>query len=77
MGFLRKSHATGDVLIAEGDVALHLLPELPYAPHQKAWLAPSRWIGFFCPKLEGFGIGHHLFLLQFSDVLAGELGVGQ
>ena len=77
MGFLRKSKATEDVLIIEGDIALHLLPELPYAPQQKVWLAPSRQIGFFCPKLEGFGIGHCLLPLQFSDVPAGKLGVGQ
>ena len=74
-GFLQKSYATEYVLISEGDVALHLLPELHYAPHQKVWLALSRQIGLFSPKLEGFGIGHHLLLLQFPDVLAGKFGV--
>ena len=44
--FLWKSHDIEDVLISEGDVTFHLLPELHYAPCQKAWLALSRQIGF-------------------------------
>ena len=61
-GLLQKSHATEDILIS-GEITFHLLPELHYAPCQKMWLALSRQIGFFHPKLEGFGIGHHLLLL--------------
>ena len=38
-------------------------------------MLPAKRHGWPCPKLEGFGIGHHLLLLQFPDVLAGKLGV--
>ena len=76
-GFLWKSHASEGILISEGDIMFHLLPELHYAPCQKGWLTLSRWIGFFHPKLEGFGKGHHLLLLQFSDIPAREFGVRQ
>ena len=69
-GFLQESNATEDVLISKGNITFHILPELHYISHQKAWLALSRQIGFFHPKLEGFGIGHHLLLLQLPDVLA-------
>ena len=69
-----KSHTSEDVLISEGDITFHLFSELHYAPCQKAWLALSRQIGFFHPKLEGFGIGHCLLPPQFSDVPAGEFG---
>ena len=74
-GFLWESHTTEDILFREGDLTPHLPPELHYTPCQKAWLALSRQIGFFCPKLEGLGIGHHLLLLHFSDVSAGKLTV--
>ena len=71
-----ESHTTEDIFVSEKDIIYHL-PEFHYAPCQKAWLALSRWIVFFCPKLEGFGIGHSLLPLQFPDVLAGEFGVRQ
>ena len=66
-----------DVLIREGDITFHLLPELHYAPCQKAWLALSRQIGFFHTKLEGLDIHHHLLPLQFPDVLADKFRVRQ
>ena len=74
-GSLQEGHTTEDVLISEIDITFYLLPELHYAPCQKAWLALSRQIGFFCPKLEGLSIGHWFFSLQFLYVLTGEFGV--
>ena len=74
--FLQKSYATEYILIREGNVALHLLPELHYTPRQKAWLTFGRQISLLCPKLKSFGIGHCLLLLQFLDIPAGKFRVG-
>ena len=52
--FLWKSHTTEYILVREGDVALHLLPELHNAPNQKAWLAFSRQVGLLHPELQDF-----------------------
>ena len=73
--FLWKSYATEYILIREGDIALHLFPELHYAPHQKAWLTFGRQVGLLCPELKSFGVGHCLLPLEFLDVLGGEFGV--
>ena len=56
-------HAAEDGFVREGDVMFHFLPQFHDTPCQKAWLALSRQIGFFCPKLEGLGIGHCLLQL--------------
>ena len=73
--FLQKSYATEYILI-RGDMVPHLLPELHYAPHQKAWLAFGRQISLLHPELKSFGVGHCLLLLEFPDVPAGEFRVG-
>ena len=76
-GFLQKSYATECTLIREGDIALHLLPQLHYPPCKKAWFFSGRWVGLLCPELKSLGIGHHLILLEFLDILAGKARVGQ
>ena len=44
-GFLWKSYSIEYILIRE-DVTLHLLPELYYAPHQKAWFTSTGGLAF-------------------------------
>ena len=70
-------YTTQDSIIKEVDVQLHHFPQLEDAPHQKAWLAQHRWVGFLCPILESLHIGHSLLQLSLSDIPAGELGIWQ
>ena len=67
-GVLWKSYTTEYILIREGDVVLHLLPELHYTPCQKAWFTSSRWVSLLHSELKSLGIGHHLLLLEFLDI---------
>ena len=69
-GFFWKSYALENILIGEGDVALHLFLKVYHAPHQKVWFTPSRQINLLCPELKGPGICHDLLMLNFLDILA-------
>ena len=77
---LQKSSQWGytaqDGIIKEGDIWLHHFPQLEDAPHQKAWLAQCRFVGFLCPILESIAHrSHGLLQLSLSDILAGELWI--
>ena len=74
-GFLSKTYTTEYILIREGDIALHLLPELHYTPRQKAWFISSRWVGLLHPELKSLGVCNCLLLLEFLDIPAGEVRV--
>ena len=66
------SYAIKHILIREGEVALHLLPEFYYAPHQQAWFTSRRQINLLHPELKGLGVCHCLLMLDFTDILAGK-----
>ena len=74
---LWNSNALKDILIGEREVTPHLFSKLLHTHHQQAWFPFSRQINLLHPKLEGSGICHHLFMLDFLNVLTSKDGVGQ
>ena len=71
-GFLQKSHTLEHILNREREVALYLLLEFYYAPHQMVSFTSSRQINLLHPELKGLGICHHLLMLDFLDIPAGK-----
>ena len=66
-----------NLLVWEGEVALHFLPQLLHTLSQQAWIPSSRWVSLLHPILEGMGICHCLFSLHLSIVLAGKGRIGR